>query len=102
MSKLAVAVAKAWGCKVLLKGELDKNNNALPCDCVVRSGHYMEVSMWLQEREVAKQLVDAGAAKITWLSDSWTACIGRESAQHHDWRKAVYMAFCKHKGMAYE
>lgn len=57
---------------------------------------------WLEKHEVAERLIDANGIATQKIGTSWIAIMDCAAVSHQDRRTAALMAFCKHKGVAYE
>lgn len=57
---------------------------------------------WTARHGIADKLMDDHKIETEYFGRRWCATCEGVSAQHQDRKTAALMAFCKHKGVAYE
>lgn len=92
MSKLAIAVAKAMG-RTTFAGKLVSG---------VGEDQWSHLAGWLERERIAEKLIDENHIATEWEYGDWMAVCKGSIAYDPDRQTAALMAFCKHKGVAYE
>lgn len=106
MSKLDEAVARACGYEI-------HEGKMVNCEAAYQ---WQPVNGWVDRNGIVEKIIDTYHVSTRYLPEldvgsknfpeSWTASVCTDGVPgwvtHKDRRTAVLMAFCKHKGVAYE